>query len=64
LAKHRDHLRTSNPIESVFATVRHRIVRTRGALSQNAAWLMMLKLVMAAANIQRRPNGQGNHFAA
>src|SRR3954452_11730347 len=30
-AEHWDHLRTSNPIESVFATVRHRTVRTKGA---------------------------------
>jgi len=28
-AEHWDHLRTANPIESVFATVRHRTVRTR-----------------------------------
>ena len=33
-AEHWDHLRTSNPIESVFATVRHRTVRTKGALSR------------------------------
>jgi putative transposase len=33
-AEHWDQLRTSNPIESVFATVRHRTVRTKGALSQ------------------------------
>ncbi|PZX14222.1 mutator family transposase [Palleronia aestuarii] len=33
-AQHWDHLRTANPIESVFATVRHRTVRTKGALSQ------------------------------
>ncbi len=32
-AEHWDHLRTTNPIESVFATVRHRTVRTKGALS-------------------------------
>jgi transposase-like protein len=32
-AEHWDHLRTSNPIESVFATVRHRTVRTKGSLS-------------------------------
>jgi transposase-like protein len=32
-AEHWDHLRTSNPIESVFATVRHRTVRTKGAPS-------------------------------
>ena len=29
-ADHWDHLRTSNPIESVFATVRHRTIRMRG----------------------------------
>ncbi len=29
-AEHWDHLRTTNPIESVFATVRHRTVRTKG----------------------------------
>src|SRR3569832_461141 len=29
-AEHWDHLRTANPIESVFATVRHRAVRTKG----------------------------------
>jgi hypothetical protein len=32
-AEHWDHLRTSNPIESVFATVRHRVVQTKGSLS-------------------------------
>jgi putative transposase len=32
-AEHWDHLRTSNPIESVFATVWHRTVRPKGALS-------------------------------
>jgi transposase-like protein len=47
-ADHWDHLRTSNPIESVFATVRHRTVRMKGALSQDTARLMVFKLVMAA----------------
>ena len=47
-AEHWDHLRTSNPIESVFATVRHRTVRTKGALSQDTARLMVFKLVTAA----------------
>jgi hypothetical protein len=32
-----DHLRTSIPIESVFATVRHRTVRTKGSLSATTA---------------------------
>ena len=40
-AEHWDHLRTSNPIESVFATVRHRTVRTKGALSSTTARLMI-----------------------
>ena len=44
-AEHWDHLRTSNPIESVFATVRHRTVRTKGALSAKTAKLMVFKLV-------------------
>jgi transposase-like protein len=57
-AEHWDHLRTSNPIESVFATVRHRTVRTKGALSQDTARLMVFKLVMAAAKTWRRLQGQ------
>ena len=51
-------LRTSNPIESVFATVRHRTVRTKGALSQDTARLMVFKLVMAAARTWRRLKGE------
>jgi putative transposase len=57
-AEHWDHLRTSNPIESVFATVRHRTVRTKGALSQDTAKLMVFKLVMAAAKTWRRLKGE------
>lgn len=57
-AEHWDHLRTSNPVESVFATVRHRTVRTKGALSQKTARLMVFKLVMAAAKTWRRLKGE------
>jgi putative transposase len=57
-AEHWDHLRTSNPIESVFATVRHRTMRIKGALSQNTARLMVFKLVMAAAKTWRRLKGE------
>jgi putative transposase len=57
-AEHWDHLRTANPIESVFATVRHRTVRTKGALSQDTARLMVFKLVMAAAKTWRRLQGE------
>jgi transposase-like protein len=56
-AEHWDHLRTSNPIESVFATVRHRTVRTKGALSQKTAKLMVFTLVRAASKKWRRLNG-------
>ena len=57
-AEHWDHLRTPNPIESVFATVRHRTVRTRGELSQDTARLMVFKLVTAAAKTWRRLKGE------
>jgi len=56
-ADHWDHLRTGNPIESIFATVRHRTVRTKGMLSQNSANLMVFKLVQAAAKTWRRLKG-------
>jgi len=57
-AEHWDHLRTSNPIESVFATVRHRTVRTKGSLSHRTARLMVFKLVMSAAKTWRRLKGE------
>jgi transposase-like protein len=57
-ADHWVHLRTSNPIESVFATVRHRTVRMKGALSQDTARLMVFKLVMAASKTWRRLKGE------
>ena len=57
-AEHWVHLRTTNPIESVFATVRHRTVRTKGALSPTTAKLMVFKLVMAAAKTWRRLKGE------
>lgn len=56
-AEHWDHLRTSNPIESVFATVRHRTVRTKGALSPTTAKTMVFKLVQAASKTWRRLKG-------
>ena len=48
----------TNPIESAFATVRHRTVRMKGALSQDTARLMVFKLIMAAAKSWRRLQGQ------
>jgi putative transposase len=58
-AEHWIHLRTTNPIESVFATVRHRTVRTKGSLSPATTRLMVFKLVMAAAKTWRRLMGEG-----
>jgi transposase-like protein len=57
-AEHWDHLRTANPIESVFATVRHRTVREIGCLSQKTARIMVFKLVMAASKTWRSLKGQ------
>ena len=57
-AEHWDHLRTANPIESVFATVRHRTLRAKGALSQKTAKLMVFTLIMAAAKTWRRLKGE------
>jgi len=48
----------TNPIESVFATVRHRTVRTKGALSHRTACLMVFKLTMAASKTWRRLKGE------
>jgi transposase-like protein len=57
-AEHWVHLRTTNPIESVFATVRHRTVRTKGSLSPKTARLMVFKLVAAAAKTWRKLKGE------
>ena len=57
-AEHWIHLRTTNPIESVFATVRHRTVRTKGSLSPTTARLMVFKLIMAASKTWRRLMGE------
>jgi putative transposase len=56
-AEHWEHLRTTNPIESVFATVRHRTVRTKGSLSSTTTKLMVFKLIIAASKTWRRLNG-------
>ena len=47
--------------ESVFATVRHRTVRTKGSLSSTTARLMVFKLVIAASKTWRRLKGT-NHL--
>ena len=57
-AEHWGHLRTSNPIESVFSTVRHRTARTKGALSQKTAKLMVYMLIQAASKRWLRLKGR------
>jgi putative transposase len=47
-AEHWKHLRTSNPVESTFATVRHRTIRSKGCLSNKTALAMVFKLAQAA----------------
>ena len=42
------HLRSTNPIESTFATVRHRTVRSKGCLSNKTAIAMVFKLIEPA----------------
>lgn len=56
-AEHWKHLRTSNPIESTFATVRHRTIRAKGCLSNATALAMVFKLVDAAQKSWRRLDG-------
>ena len=58
-AEHWKHLRTTNPIESTFATVRHRTVRSRGCVSNKTALAMIFKLTQAAKKRWHRL--RGNH---
>jgi len=56
-AEHWKHLRTSNVIESSFATIRHRTVRSKGCLSNKTALAMIFKLAEAAEKSWRRLDG-------
>jgi putative transposase len=47
-AEHWLHIRTSNMIESTFATLRHRTKRVKGAFSKDSALAMMLQLALEA----------------
>src|SRR3954447_21217477 len=49
--------RTSNPIESTFATVRHRTIRAKGCLPNKTALAIIFKLVDAAQKSWRRLDG-------
>ena len=56
-AEHWKHLRTTNPIESTFATVRLRTKRTKGSGSRVACLAMVFKLAQAAERKWRKLNG-------
>jgi putative transposase len=69
-AEHWKHVRTSNPIESTFATVRLRTAKTKGCLSRQTALAMVFKLAKSAERHWRCLDGserlgqliQGVHF--
>lgn len=56
-AEHWKHLRTTNPIESTFATIRLRHRRTKGNGTRRASLTMMFKLAQSAQKRWRRLNG-------
>lgn len=56
-AAHWVHLRTSNVIESTFATIRHRTERVKGAFSRTSLLSMLFKLARCAEDSFRRIKG-------
>lgn len=56
-AEHWQHIRTTNPIESTFATVRHRTTRTRNCVSRSTFLGLAFKLVQEAEKSWRRIRG-------
>jgi putative transposase len=61
-AEHWKHVRSTNPIESTFATVRIRTTKTKGCLSRNTALAMVFKLLLSARRKWRRLDGS-NYLA-
>jgi transposase-like protein len=56
-AEHWKHIRTTNPIESVFATVRNRTRKTKGCLNRKTALAMVFRLMMSAKKKWRNISG-------
>ena len=56
-AEHWKHIRTNNPIESTFATVRHRTSKTKGCLSRKTGLAMAFRLMMSAQAKWRKLDG-------
>lgn len=59
-AEHWVHLRTTNPIESAFATIRHRSDQAKGCVSRGTMLSMMFKLALAAEESFRRLKSFGH----
>jgi transposase-like protein len=57
-AEHWKHIRTTNPIESTFATVRHRTKRSKGCLVRETTLIMVFKLIKTAEKTWRRLDGK------
>ncbi|MGH1370336.1 MAG: IS256 family transposase [Maritimibacter sp.] len=56
-AEHWKHIRTTNPIESVFATIRNRTRKTKGCLNRKTALAMVFRLMMSAKKKWRKISG-------
>jgi len=56
-AQHWQSIRTSNPIESTFGTIRHRTKRSKGCLTRDGMLHMMFKLGQCAQKKWRRQRG-------
>jgi transposase-like protein len=63
-AEHWQHLRTTNAIESTFATVRHRTKRTRNCVSRPTFLGLAFKLIEEAEKTWRRINGPEHQAVA
>jgi transposase-like protein len=57
-AEHWTHIRTTNPIESTFATVRHRTKRSKSCLSMKTMELMVFKVIKEAEKTWLRLRGK------
>ncbi len=56
-AEHWKHIRTTNPIESTFGTVKHRTKRSKGCLGRETAFIMIFKLIKNAEKSWRKLDG-------
>ena len=56
-AEHWVHIRTTNPIESSFATIRHRTIRTKNCVSRNTLLGLVFQLALTAEQSWRKLGG-------